>query len=112
MCDHVCALTAPCQCLAVLLQFCFSLLGCYVQQLKKQISHSKACTLDIGHCTTCNVQVSRPIVTLMLQINNGVYKSGFSTSQEAYDRAQRELYTALAAVEQRLSQHRFLVGDK
>lgn len=46
------------------------------------------------------------------KINNGVYKSGFSTSQGAYDRAQRELYTALAAVEQRLSQHRFLVGDK
>ncbi len=58
------------------------------------------------------MQVSKPTVVLMLQINNGVYKSGFSTSQEAYDRSQRELYSALAAVEQRLSQHRFLVGDK
>ena len=49
---------------------------------------------------------------LLLQINNGAYKSGFSTTQAAYDRAQRELYSALDTVEQRLSQHRFLVGDK
>ena len=47
-----------------------------------------------------------------LQINNGVYKSGFSTTQAAYDRAQQELYTALDTIDQRLSQHRFLVGNK
>ena len=47
-----------------------------------------------------------------MQINNGVYKSGFSTSQTAYNKAQQELYAALDTVESRLSQHRFLVGDK
>ena len=47
-----------------------------------------------------------------MQINNGVYKSGFSTSQTAYDKAQQELYAALDTIERRLSQHRFLVGDK
>ena len=52
------------------------------------------------------------LLCLVLQINNGVYKSGFSTTQGAYDKAQRELYEALDVVEQRLSQHRFLVGDK
>lgn len=46
------------------------------------------------------------------QINNGVYKSGFSTKQAAYDKAQQELYSALETVESRLGQHRFLVGDK
>lgn len=46
------------------------------------------------------------------QINNGVYKSGFSTSQGAYDRAQAELYEALDVMELRLSQHRFLLGDR
>ncbi len=57
--------------------------------------------------------VQRPQSMFSLpQINNGVYKSGFSTTQAAYDRAQRELYSALETVEQRLSQHRFLVGDK
>ena len=46
------------------------------------------------------------------RINNGVYKSGFSTSQEAYDRTQRELYTALDDMEARLGRSRFLLGDK
>ncbi|CAL5225669.1 g8532 [Coccomyxa viridis] len=45
-------------------------------------------------------------------INNGVYRSGFATTQGAYERAQNDLYTALDTVEQRLSQHRFLVGDR
>ena len=46
------------------------------------------------------------------QVNNGTYKSGFATSQAAYDRAQRELYAALDELEARLGRHRFLVGDR
>ena len=49
---------------------------------------------------------------MCVQINNGVYRSGFATTQGAYERAQNDLYTALDTVEQRLSQHRFLVGDR
>ncbi|MEE4015398.1 glutathione S-transferase family protein [Roseibium sp. FZY0029] len=45
-------------------------------------------------------------------INNGVYKSGFATTQEAYEEAVTELFTALDEVEERLSQHRYLVGDR
>ena len=48
----------------------------------------------------------------MGQVNNGTYKSGFATSQAAYDRAQRELYAALDELEARLGRHRFLVGDR
>ena len=99
------------------LQFCyngffsFGQLRPAAQETSFTVNRKLVC-LTSALVPTYNVQVSRPRVTLMLQINNGVYKSGFSTSQEAYDRAQRELYTALAAVEQRLTQHRFLVGDK
>jgi hypothetical protein len=46
------------------------------------------------------------------QVNNGTYKSGFATSQAAYDLAQQELYAALDALEARLARHRFLVGDR
>ena len=46
------------------------------------------------------------------QVNNGTYKSGFATSQAAYDRAQRELYAALDELEARLGRHRFLLGDR
>ena len=47
-----------------------------------------------------------------VQVNNGVYKSGFATTQAAYDRAQRELYDALDSLEARLQQTRFLVSDR
>ena len=49
---------------------------------------------------------------ICLQVNNGVYKSGFATTQSAYDRAQRELYATLDRLERRLQDHDFLVGDR
>ena len=48
----------------------------------------------------------------LLQINNGTYKSGFATTQAAYDRAQEQLYSGLEDVERRLTKSRFLLGDK
>lgn len=44
-------------------------------------------------------------------INNGVYRAGFATSQEAYEEAVISLFDALDTLEQRLSQQRYLVGD-
>jgi len=44
-------------------------------------------------------------------INNGVYKCGFATKQDAYEEAYDALFDALDQVEQRLSKHRYLVGD-
>ena len=44
-------------------------------------------------------------------INNGVYKSGFATTQEAYEEAVTELFAALDQIELRLSGNRYLVGD-
>ena len=45
-------------------------------------------------------------------INNGVYKSGFATSQSAYDEAVTALFDALDWVEDRLSKNRYLVGNR
>jgi putative glutathione S-transferase len=45
-------------------------------------------------------------------INNGVYKAGFATSQQAYDEAVVELFDALDALEAHLSRQRFLVGNR
>src|SRR5690606_6958032 len=45
-------------------------------------------------------------------INNGVYRAGFATTQEAYEEAFAELFEALDEVEARLSRHRYLVGDR
>jgi len=43
-------------------------------------------------------------------INNGVYRAGFATTQEAYEEAYRALFAALDQVETRLSTQRYLVG--
>jgi len=43
--------------------------------------------------------------------NNGVYRCGFATTQEAYDEAIGPLFDTLDWIEERLSQHRYLMGD-
>jgi len=44
-------------------------------------------------------------------INNGVYRAGFATKQEAYDEACTELFTELDRVEALLGRQRYLCGD-
>ncbi|GLD93245.1 hypothetical protein PINS_up001837 [Pythium insidiosum] len=44
-------------------------------------------------------------------INNGVYKCGFASTQQAYDEAVEKLFAALDRVEEILGRQRFLVGD-
>ena len=45
-------------------------------------------------------------------VNNGVYKTGFATSQKSYTESFMELFECLEELEQRLSITRFLLGDK
>ncbi|MDQ6958390.1 MAG: glutathione S-transferase family protein [Mariprofundaceae bacterium] len=44
-------------------------------------------------------------------INNGVYKCGFATAQDAYEEAFEALFAALDELETRLSSQRYLVGS-
>ena len=44
-------------------------------------------------------------------INNGVYKCGFATTQEAYDGAFDDLFKALDTIEDRLGKSRYLVDS-
>jgi putative glutathione S-transferase len=44
-------------------------------------------------------------------VNNGVYRAGFATTQVAYEEAFDALFVTLAELEERLSRQRFLVGD-
>jgi len=45
------------------------------------------------------------------EVNNGVYKAGFATTQAAYDAAVVPLFAALDWLEARLAGHRWLLGD-
>jgi len=46
------------------------------------------------------------------EVNNGVYKAGFSQSQESYEKAYDILFARLDDLEERLSKQRYLFGDK
>jgi glutathionyl-hydroquinone reductase len=43
-------------------------------------------------------------------VNNGVYRSGFATTQESYHEAVSALFATLDQLEARLSEHRYLLG--
>ena len=45
-------------------------------------------------------------------VNNGVYKAGFATTQAAYEEAVVPLFETLDWLEERLSQQRYLMGDR
>jgi glutathionyl-hydroquinone reductase len=45
-------------------------------------------------------------------VNNGVYKAGFATTQEAYEEAVTALFESLDWLEDRLSRQAYLAGDR
>jgi len=45
-------------------------------------------------------------------VNNGIYKAGFTTTQEAYEEAVIPLFDTLDWLEKRLKAQRFLAGDQ
>jgi len=45
-------------------------------------------------------------------VNNGVYRAGFATTQEAYGRAFEAVFSALDELERRLERSRYLAGDR
>lgn len=50
--------------------------------------------------------------TVYDNVNNGVYRAGFATTQSAYEKAFAQLFKTLDELETRLSSQRYLVGDR
>ncbi|MCA1242301.1 glutathione S-transferase family protein [Stappia stellulata] len=44
-------------------------------------------------------------------VNNGVYKAGFATAQDAYEEAVTKLFETLEWLEEKLDRQRYLIGD-
>jgi glutathionyl-hydroquinone reductase len=45
-------------------------------------------------------------------VNNGVYRAGFATSQDAYEEAARGIFNTFDQLETRLTKQRYLAGDQ
>ena len=54
-------------------------------------------------------EVMRRVFT---EVNNGVYRCGFAGSQESYEEAYDRLWTAMDWLEERLTDRRYLMGDR
>ena len=52
------------------------------------------------------------IEAIFRDVNNGVYRCGFATSQAAYERAYDALFARLDELEARLADRRFLMGEQ
>jgi putative glutathione S-transferase len=57
-------------------------------------------------------EIDATIDAIYEPINNGVYRSGFATTQEAYEEAVTELFDALDLWEEVLGTRRYLCGDR
>jgi len=56
-------------------------------------------------------EIDRVNALVYENVNNGVYRAGFATSQEAYEEAFRAVFRVLDELERRLSRQRYLVGS-
>ena len=61
--------------------------------------------------TALREEMDEVMERIFTNVNNGVYRCGFAGSQEAYEKAFDQLFTALDWLEERLSHHRFLMGE-
>lgn len=67
-------------------------------------------TLDLSP-EALRPEIDRINARVYRQVNNGVYKSGFATTQSAYDEAVTPLFEALDWLEDLLADRRYLTGD-
>jgi glutathionyl-hydroquinone reductase len=59
-----------------------------------------------------HTEIDRTNARVYRDVNIGVYRAGFATTQDAYEEGFRAVFAALDWAEERLSRQRFLVGDR
>jgi glutathionyl-hydroquinone reductase len=59
----------------------------------------------------CREEMEEVMERIYTDINDGVYKCGFSATQEAYEASYDRLFAALDWLEERLADRRYLMGD-
>ena len=57
-------------------------------------------------------QIDRWNDTIYRSVNNGVYRAGFASTQDAYEKAAWEVFETLDRIDAHLAAHRYLTGDR
>jgi putative glutathione S-transferase len=60
----------------------------------------------------CREEMEEVMQRVFTEVNNGVYRCGFAGSQETYEAAYDRLFAALDWLEERLTDRRYLMGDR
>ena len=66
---------------------------------------------DDYYPSNLRIEIDKINKVIYENINNGVYKSGFSTTQEAYEDAVTKLFSSLEIIEEILEDKEYLVGN-
>lgn len=82
-----------------------------MRMFNEEFNHFTDSTLDL-YPPPLRGQIDELNALIYEEINNGVYRAGFATSQQAYERATRRLFNRLDELEFRLRDHRYLFGSQ
>ncbi len=84
-----------------------------IRMLDHEFDAVEGVRADVDFCPEdLREQIDRTIDEIYTPINNGVYRSGFATTQMAYEEAVTQLFDALDHWEVVLSRNRYLCGDR
>jgi len=81
-----------------------------IRMLNAQFDDLGDASVDL-YPVTLRAEIDRINAFVYDDINNGVYKAGFATTQSAYEEAFDALFSALDEVEERIGRQRYLVDD-
>jgi len=81
-----------------------------IRMLNSEFNHLTGNTVDY-YPAALRQAIDHINAQVYQSVNNGVYRCGFATSQQAYEEAFNELFDALDMLENRLSGQRYLVGE-
>ena len=81
-----------------------------IRMLNRELDAIGDASLDF-YPEALRAEIDRTNELVYENVNNGVYRAGFATSQEAYEEAFDALFAALDQLEERLSAERWLCGE-
>ena len=79
--------------------------------MNTEFEHFSPTQLDL-YPENLRVEIDELDQIIYENVNNGVYRAGFATTQAAYELAVQKLFETLDILEERLSQQRYLLGKQ